>query len=89
MVVVGGPVPDRDPLPGQVIATGSAGSRYAVSVGQSGRFTISLPPGTYDLAGYSPLVHVGRAEQRCLAAHPVQVMAGKSVRGVDVVCSIL
>ena len=76
------------PLPARVIATGSAGDQYTVRAGRSGRFTMMLPTGAYNLAGYSPVVHVGRAEQRCFAAHPVYVRAGQTTRDMKVVWSI-
>jgi hypothetical protein len=50
-------VPDRHPngvrlpLPGHVIATSTAGKRFTVSTGKSGRFTMFLAPGTYRLTG--------------------------------------
>lgn len=47
-----------------------------------------LPPGTYHLTGYSPQVLAGRGEARCFAVHPVHVKAGKSTRGVEVICPI-
>jgi hypothetical protein len=71
-------VPDRHPngvrlpLPGHVIATSTAGKRFTVSTGKSGRFTMFLAPGTYRLTGYSPRVHVNGQEMRCVAAHPVR-----------------
>jgi hypothetical protein len=92
-VMVGGPAdlahPSgiRLPLPKRVIATSTAGQRYTITVGTSGRFTMSLPPGAYQLAGYSPRVHVGNAEMRCVAAHPVHVRTGKWTPS-DVYCSV-
>jgi hypothetical protein len=87
-------VPDRHPngvrlpLPGHVIATSTAGKRFTVSTGKNGRFTMFLAPGTYRLTGYSPRVHVNGQEMRCVAAHPVRVKAGKSMRGIEVFCSV-
>lgn len=75
-LMVGGPASIADPngvrlpLPGHVIAVSTAGERFTVSTGKSGRFTMPLPPGTYHLAGYSPRVHVNGQEMRCGAAHP-------------------
>jgi hypothetical protein len=93
-LMVGGPAGPghphgvRLPLPGHVIATNIAGERITVSTGKSGRFTMLLPPGTYHLTGYSPQVYAGRAEMRCTAVHAVHVKAGKSTRGVEVICPI-
>jgi hypothetical protein len=86
-VRVGGPAPGSAvPLPGQVVAIDSAGTRHTVTVGKNGRFRLSLPAGTYRLAGYSPLIQGGKA--RCSAAHVVHVTMGRTTRHVTVVCSI-
>ncbi len=74
-------------LPGRVIATNTAGRHFTVAVNTSGRFTIDLPPGTYQLAGYSPRVHVNNREMRCLATQPVHVRSGQSTHS-DVYCLI-
>jgi hypothetical protein len=96
LVRVGGPVllgttdpaASTVPLPGRVVAESRDGSRYEASVDQSGHYTISLPPGTYQLTGYSPLVRSDGAEMQCRAAHPVQVTTGTTTTGIDVICSI-
>jgi hypothetical protein len=95
LVRVGGPIPlglrlppAPVPLPGRVIAESTDGSRYTASVDTSGHYTISLPPGTYQLTGYSPLVRADGAEMQCHAAHAVQVTAGTTTTGIDVICSI-
>lgn len=93
-LMVGGPATPahpngvRIPLPGRVIATSSTGKRYLVKVGTSGRFTMSLPAGTYQLTGYSPKVHSGNTEMRCVAAHRVHVQGGKPPMRGDVYCSV-
>lgn len=76
----------RVPLPGRVIATSIAGARFKVSTGKSGRFTMLLPPGTYQLTGYPSQVHAGSHQIPCFAARPVQIKAGKSTRGIEVRC---
>jgi hypothetical protein len=89
LVRVGGPAPGAAvPLPGRVTAIGSAGARFTVTVGNNGRFSLMLPPGTYPLIGYSPLVWANSAKMRCTAQRSVQVTTGKLMRDVDVVCSI-
>lgn len=94
LLMVGGPATSADPngvrrpLPGRVIATSNAGQRFTVRTGKNGLFTMPLPPGTYHLTGYSPLVHFNGLEMRCIAEHAVQVKAGKSIRGVAVFCSV-
>jgi hypothetical protein len=93
-LMVGGPAnytnPNgaRVPLHGHVIATSIAGARTRVSTGKSGRFTMLLPPGTYQLTGYPSQVHAGSHPIPCSAMHPVQVKAGKSTRGIEVICPV-
>ncbi len=87
-VMVGGPGPGVSVrLPGRVIAPSTAGQRFPVTVSMSGRFTIYVPPGTYQLTGYSPRVHVNHAEMRCVAARAVHVRVGQPTRG-NVYCSV-
>ena len=97
LVRVGGPVqlldgvpaaPNPVPLPGRVVAESTDGSRYTASVDTNGHYTISLPPGTYRLTGYSPLMRGDDAEMQCRAPHAVQVTAGTTTTGIDVICSI-
>jgi hypothetical protein len=87
-LMVGGPGPGvHIRLPGRVIATNRPGQHFTVTVRTRGFFTIKLPPGTYQLAGYSPRVHVNNKEMRCTAGHPVHVHTGRSTRS-DVYCSV-
>lgn len=87
-LMVGGPPPGVSVrLPGRVIATSMIGRRFTVTVNYRGRFQLRLPPGTYQLTGYSPRVHVNHAEMRCVAAHPVRLRAGQSKRR-NVYCSV-
>ena len=74
-------------LPGRVIATNTAGQHFTVAVSTSGRFTINLPPDTYQLAGYSPRLHGNNREMRCLAVQPVHVRSGQSTHS-DVYCPV-
>jgi hypothetical protein len=55
-------------------------------VDTNGHYTISLPPGTYQLTGYSPLM--GGGEMQCRATHEVQVTAGTTTTDIDVICSM-
>ncbi len=92
-VRIGGPAPvgpsgDGVPLPGNVVAAGTTGKRFTARTGKSGRYTMTLPPGTYHLTGHSPEVGSNGHQMRCFAEHPVQVKAGRSIRGVKVICSI-
>jgi len=74
------------PLPGLVIAVGSTGERFTVNVGRSGRFRLSVPAGSYRLAGYSPMARSNGTEVRCSAGRPVLVKADKISRDVHVGC---
>jgi len=56
LVRVGGPSPGAPvALPGQVTATSSAGRKFTVTVGKSGKFVLSVSPGEYKLTGHSAL----------------------------------
>lgn len=89
LVMVGGPAPGvRLPLPGRIVATNTAGRRFAGTVGRSGRFTMWLPPGTYRLTGHSPRAQAGGQEMRCAAAQPVRARVGRPTPRVEVVCSV-
>jgi hypothetical protein len=76
----------QQPLPGQVVAVNSAGAHYSVSVGKDGRFSLSLPSGTYHLAGKSPLW--GNGKHACPAGQTFHVAAGRTTRGVLVICPV-
>jgi len=85
-VAVGGAAPGLPrPLPGQVTAANTAGRKFTVTVGKSGRFVLSLPAGVYRLTGRSPMFSVNGAEGTCAADQPVRVRAGKKTLGVEVV----
>lgn len=88
-VMVGGPAPGaRLPLPGRIVATNTAGRRFAGTVGKSGRFTMWLPEGTYHLTGHGTRVQAGHHEMRCAAAHLVRARAGSPTPRVEVICSV-
>jgi hypothetical protein len=78
----------KHPRPGHVIAISSTGRRFTVSTGKTGRFTMLLPPGTYQLTGYPLQMHASRAETGCTAVHAVHVRAGTSTRAIEVICPI-
>jgi hypothetical protein len=83
LVRVGGPSPGAPvALPGQVTARSSAGRRFTVTVGKSGKFVLSVSPGEYKLTGHSPLV----SQETCMATKPVRVKTGQRVSGVEVIC---
>jgi hypothetical protein len=86
-VAVGGPAPGSTrPLPGQVTAQNSAGHKFTVAVGKSGKFVLWLPAGVYRLTGRSPMFSVNGVEGTCAADQPVLVRARKKTLGVEVVC---
>ena len=88
-VAVGGAAPGSPrPLPGQVTAQNSAGHKFTVAVGKSGRFVLSLPAGVYRLTGRGPMFSVNGVEGTCAADQPVLVRAGKKTLGVEVVCPL-
>ncbi len=83
LFTVGGPVgtPNR-PLPGQISLSGP--HSVTISVGKSGEFKASVPPGRYQVIGHSPWYQSGKAS--CQPAHPyVVVRAGQQAK-VDVYC---
>lgn len=89
LIRVGGPALSAAvPLPGRVTATRKDGTRITVAVAKDGQFRMSLPPGTYQFTGHSPLVHVDNVEMTCRAAHPVHITASKTTVGVKIICSI-
>ncbi|MEP7026440.1 MAG: hypothetical protein ABJB47_22105, partial [Actinomycetota bacterium] len=89
LIRVGGPAPGAAvPLPGQVTAVGSAGSRFVATAGAGGRYRLELPPGTYRLTGRSPLVQADGSALPCAAGHAVRIGAAPAAAGPDVVCSV-
>ncbi len=86
-VRVGGPPPGSPvPLPGTIAARAATGETLTASAGRDGRFTLSLPPGTYRVTGRSPLAQSG--QMICAATAQLRVTRGKPARPVTVVCSI-
>jgi hypothetical protein len=86
-VRVGGPAPGSPfPLPGTIIARAAGGETFTATAGRDGRFTLSLPPGSYRVTGRSPLMQSGR--MICAATHELHVSRGQPARHVTVVCSI-
>lgn len=88
MLIFGGPGPVR-PVPGQVVAVNSAGAQSQVTVGDDGRFSMSLPPGSYQLSGASPKVTLNGSPVQCGAARPVRITAHRITRSIKVTCSLI
>jgi hypothetical protein len=60
-VRAGGPAPGSPvPLPGTITARTATGETFTATAGRVGRFTLSLPPGTYRVTGRSPLMQSGQ-----------------------------
>lgn len=81
---VGGPSPGRVPLSGTVRLTGSEGT-YAITVGRSGRFASSVPPGTYEVSGRSPQLDGWKP---CTIPGSVIQVHSRTVTHAVVVCAI-
>jgi len=87
-LVFGGPGPVR-PVPGQVVAVSSAGTRSGVTVGDDGRFRMSLPPGSYQLTGHSPKVLLNGDQVKCSAVRSVKIIARRTTRDIQVACTLI
>jgi hypothetical protein len=71
-LAVGGPLGTPGlPQRGRITFTAAGGQQMQVSVGASGRFSLSLPASTYVVTGRSPQYNGGHA--LCHALHPVRV----------------
>jgi hypothetical protein len=84
---VGGPAPGAPfPLPGTITARTATGQTFTATAGQGGRFKLSLPPGSYQVTGRSPLIDSGQAP--CPATAKLRVSRGQPARSVTVICSV-
>ncbi|HET9974378.1 MAG TPA: hypothetical protein VFQ68_39525 [Streptosporangiaceae bacterium] len=85
LYAVGGPAPGtRRPWPGTVTLTGS-GMHRDIKVGAVGGYSAWVPPGTYTVAGRSPLYQDGTGA--CRATGPVTVASGHRTEA-DVLCQL-
>ena len=79
---VGGPSPGKPiALSGTVTVQGPSGSQDVI-VDSSGRYTVSVSPGTYSVVGHSPQVSLA-----CPGEGKVHVRAGATAK-LDAICSI-
>ena len=66
---LGGQQPSERPIPGTVTFTTAGHRPVSVQVGSSGRFSVTLAPGRYQVAGRSPDIETvgsgGQQEQTC------------------------
>jgi hypothetical protein len=90
LYMIGGPLPlsgatrSPEPVTGQVVAAGPAGT-HSAAVGSDGRYTMHLPPGTYVVRGTSPNFNSGNSS--CRGEDKVTVIRDQS-RTVDVYCPV-
>jgi hypothetical protein len=82
---VGGPAPGSPrPWPGTVTLTGP-GVHRDVPVGATGAYSVTVPAGSYTVAGHSPLYQSGAG--LCQAAGVATVVSGHSTKA-DVLCQM-
>lgn len=79
---VGGPPGPPRPLPGKVTATGG-GHTYSVTVGQNGRYSMTVRGGSYTVTGRSPLYQGGALDCEAQGTVTVQPPTGSTA---DVAC---
>ena len=87
----GGPPPGtiQTPFPGTIHVTGQ-GVDTQIPVGADGRFSLTLPAGTYTVVGHSPSLTDNGVQEECGVApvgKPVTVTAGQTTT-VAVGCSL-
>ena len=78
----GGQQPGERPMSGTVTFTAAGRQAVTVTAGSSGEFSVSLPPGRYQVSGRSPdIIEVdgGHSRERpCSRPTPVVVTAGQA-----------
>lgn len=85
----GGPYPGTPvPEPGRIEALSESGQRYPGVTAMDGKFRLAVPPGVYQVTGYSPEIVVNGQEMRCVGDHAVRVTAGQTAALVTVMCAI-
>jgi hypothetical protein len=87
LIIVGGPAPGAaHPVAGRVAVTGN-GVHVDVKVGEDGVYTVSVPPGRYQVTGHSPSVVVDDREAPCPSSKDARVTPGGAAV-LDAICSI-
>jgi len=75
----GGKQPGERPIPGTVTLTGAGHRPVTITVGNSGKFSVWLPPGRYRVVWRSPAIITvtgsGHEEQTSSPAPPVTISA--------------
>ncbi|MGN6677188.1 MAG: hypothetical protein ACTHKL_05335, partial [Streptosporangiaceae bacterium] len=91
LLVFGGPgaaAKAPQPVPGTVTAVDKSGNQSQEEAGDSGRFKMSLPAGTYQFAGRSPKVTLNGNPVGCGALNSVTVIPRQTTRNVEVICAL-
>ena len=89
----GGQQPGERPLSGTVTFTAAGHRRVTVRVGSTGKFSVRLPPGTYQISGGSPFIETssgsGGNEEEFPCSQPLsaKVTAGHTAN-VTVTCYV-
>jgi hypothetical protein len=86
----GGQQPGERPLSGTVTFTAAGHRRVTVRVGSTGKFSVRLPPGTYQVSGRSPFIDTSSGnEQQLPCSQPLsaKVTAGHTAN-VTVTCYV-
>jgi hypothetical protein len=84
LLAIGGPAqPAGRPLAGTVTVTSNGGKPLTLTVGSSGRYSITVAPGTYQVQGHSPLYQDGKWP--CRALKPADA-AARTTTTVNVYC---
>ena len=88
---LGGQQPAERPIPGTVTFTTAGHQPVSVQAGSSGRFSVMLAPGRYQVAGRSPDIETvgssGQQEQTCSQPMSATVTAGQTIT-IAVTCFV-
>lgn len=87
LIASGGPPgqPDRGLTGTVTITNGATGKQRSVPVGVDGKYSVTLPSGTYDVDGRSPQYVINGAEGVCRAGRSIDLTT-QTTAHVDVVC---
>lgn len=88
----GGQQPGERPIPGTVTFTRAGHRPVAVGVGSSGKFSVWLVPGRYQVAGRSPdiitVTSSGKDEEQQTCAQASVTVTARHAASVSVVCIV-
>jgi hypothetical protein len=98
LLIAGGPMgpggqqPGERPIPGTVTFTAAGHRPVAVGVGVSGKFSVWLAPGRYQVAGRSPRIltvtSTGKDEERTCSAPLSVTVRARHTTTIAVVCPV-